>query len=148
MPKRYRLDRLEVPDLPGLTEAIGRLAMPEAVETVTRRAREVAPQSPKPHPNKLRDRIEGRIEDSGRKGIIAARAPHAHLVHDGTKSHLERAKKRAMVIPVTGGFVLRRTARHPGARAQPFLRRAAEDCREDLHRILRKAAERAMREGI
>jgi len=148
--KSYRLDKLEVPDLDRITPAIVRRAMPAIVEVVKDRARQLAPVSTKQHSNKLRDSIEGDVYDGGRRGEVAATAPHAHLVHDGTASHRITTRKRALAIytRAAGHVLLRKGAYHPGSRAQPFLAEAGRQSGPDIARALQEAGDHAVTEAL
>lgn len=99
-----------------------RQVMPELTQIVAERAREIVPR----RTGKLGNSIETRIEEDGAQGAIAATARHAHLVHEGTTRHPLRTTGRAMVVATAAGLLLRRSATHPGTRAQPFLRDALE----------------------
>lgn len=70
-------------------------------------------------------------------GPEAGKAPHAHLVHDGTRPH-EIILTQPLILGGTflpAGFVIQ----HPGSRANPFIARAAEATRSQVQSILRKS---------
>ena len=165
--KRFRLDRLEIPDLESIPVEARKRGMREAVKAVARIAREKAPDSGNAHEGgklgkkgKLKRSITYAVRKQGKQGIIRAKAPHAHLVHDGTRPHVIRAKSRAtagraaglftrrkaIAIPIGGRLVFRKEVRHPGARAQPFLTEAAEQGAEAVAQALRDAANAAIDE--
>jgi hypothetical protein len=61
------------------------------------------------------------------KGSVIATAPHAQFVHDGTQPHVIRARNAsALVFQVGGRTIFAKSVRHPGTRARPFLREAAD----------------------
>ncbi|AHB31703.1 tail assembly chaperone [Mycobacterium phage Bernardo] len=62
--------------------------------------------------------------DSG----VTAHADYARYVHDGTRAHVIRPRRPGGVLRFTvgGRVVYARRVNHPGTRARPFLRNAAE----------------------
>jgi hypothetical protein len=61
------------------------------------------------------------------KGEVVNRAKYAAAVHDGSKAHIIRArKKKALRFEVGGKVVFARSVRHPGSRGRPWLADAAE----------------------
>lgn len=58
------------------------------------------------------------------RGTITARAPYSLEVHEGTRAHIIRPKKIGgrLRFVVNGKVVYATQVRHPGARAQPWLR--------------------------
>jgi HK97 gp10 family phage protein len=164
--KQFRLDRLVIPDLESIPVETRKKGMREAVKTVSKIVRETAPDSGQAHTSgrkrdiKLKKSIRWGVRKQGRQGIVRATAPHAHLVHDGTRPHVIRAKsrasagraaglftrRRAMAMPIGGHLVFRKFVRHPGAKAQPFLTEAAEQGAEAVAQVLRDAANAAIDE--
>lgn len=80
----------------------------------------------------------GRLRASGRTAVReTARGPagtveypvdYAASVHDGTKPHIIRArKKKALAFEYQGRKVIVKSVRHPGTEGRPFLRQAAEE---------------------
>jgi HK97 gp10 family phage protein len=65
------------------------------------------------------------------------KAPHDHLVHEGTEPHSIVLTKPLQLGRVTlpPGFVIR----HPGARSQPFLSEALDATRTQSQSILRRS---------
>jgi HK97 gp10 family phage protein len=154
MPKKYRLDKLEVPSLEEAEPKIRRKVMRQAVKVVAIKARALAPDSGNSHrgmkmgvKGKLNRSIKYTVLDRGLTGKVAAKAPHAHLVHDGTQRHLIPAPKdldkRKRAFPLYAGG---RPVTHPGARAQPFLIEAEQQVHGEVERVLRDGAEEALRE--
>lgn len=61
------------------------------------------------------------------KGEVLNDAKYAEAVHDGTSSHTIKAKKKkALRFTINGEIVFARSVRHPGTKARPWLREAAE----------------------
>lgn len=140
--KGYTVD-FPAPD--HVSEELLRQVMPDLVEIVAERAREIVPR----RRGTLGNSIETRVEEEGARGAVAATARHAHLVHEGTTHHPLRATGRAMVIATGAGLQLRKSAEHPGTRAQPFLRDALEQSGPEILQALtgnEVALERAVKE--
>jgi HK97 gp10 family phage protein len=149
MPKLFRVDKLEVPDLDEVTTKVRRKVMRQAAKVVGLRARELAPDSgrKKPAARKLKKSIKWDTEDKGNVGVVKATARHAHLVHDGTRRHAIVARRAPfLVFDGYAGPVHVRAVSHPGTRAQPFLTKAAEQTRGEVERTLREGAEQALEE--
>lgn len=66
------------------------------------------------------------VTSIGPVGRVTTNVSYAQFVHDGTRAHVIRAKKRGGVLrfEVGGRVLYRPVVRHPGTRARPFLRRA------------------------
>ena len=90
--------------------------------------------------------LGARVERSGDRGIVYARARHAYLVHEGAAAHRipkagKARKSKHLVIPTAGGMVFRQSAQHPGTKGQPFLKDALEGSRAAVERVLREKGE-------
>jgi len=60
-------------------------------------------------------------------GKVVNRAKYAAAVHDGSKPHIIRArKKKALRFEVNGKVIFRRSVRHPGTSGRPWLVEAAQ----------------------
>jgi len=136
MPRKYRLDRLEIPELEEMTPKIRRRVMRPAARVVALKVRAIAPDSGRRHKSKLNKTIRYQVRRGGLEGVVAAKAPHAHLVHNGTRPH-------DIPIPRENPHTI---AHHPGARAQPFLLDAARQTRGEVEQVLRDGARAAMEE--
>lgn len=136
MPRKYRLDRLEIPELEEMTPKIRRRVMRPAARVVALKVRAIAPDSGRRHKSKLNKTIRYQVRRGGLEGVVAAKAPHAHLVHNGTKPH-------DIPIPRVNPHTI---AHHPGARANPFLIKAAELTRDEVEQVLRDGARAAAEE--
>lgn len=136
MPRKFRLDRLEMPALEELMPKIRRKVMRQAARVVALKVREIAPDSGVWHKRKLNKSIRYQTLSGGLQSEIVAKAPHAHLVHNGTRPHdipIPRKDPRVML-------------HHPGARANPFLLNAAEQTRNEVEDVLREGTEAALQE--
>ncbi|MHC9292059.1 hypothetical protein ACRCUN_06300 [Mycobacterium sp. LTG2003] len=73
---------------------------------------------------------EGPIAFTGPRtvsGSVHATADYALYVHEGSRPHLIRPRRaKALRFQIGGRTVFARLVRHPGVRARPFLRNAAE----------------------
>lgn len=93
----------------------------------------------------------GRLRASGRmkigviargpRGIVEYPVKYAAAVHDGTKPHeIKARKKKALRFEYQGQTVIVKSVRHPGTEGKPFLREAAiEIAREEGDRFLLRA---------
>ena len=147
MPKKYRLDRLEMPDIEAMEPKLRSKVMRQAVRVVALRARQIVPV----RSGKLKKSLSYGVLKGGLTGKVNARAkyaPHAHLVHDGTRPHDIRAKTPE-AAQSAWRFYHGSTAtvlHHPGARANPFLLKAAEDTRGEVEAKMREVAEQVLAE--
>ena len=146
--KSYRLDKLEMPDILALEPKLRAKVMYQGVKVITLYVRENAPDSGIRRKGKLNKSIKNRVRDYGRTGYVLAKAPHAHLVHDGTAPH--RIHARSKETARAGWRFYRgsvhRAVKHPGARAQPFLVEAGEKTRDDVEQVMAEVAEQVVAE--
>ena len=136
MPRKFRLDKLEIPELEAMAPKVRRRVMRPAARVVALKVRAIAPDSGRRHKSKLNKTIRYQTRRAGLEGVVAAKAPHAHLVHNGTRPH-------DIPIPRENPHTI---AHHPGARAQPFLLDAARQTRGEVEQVLRDGARAAMEE--
>lgn len=54
-------------------------------------------------------------------------APYAKFVHEGTKSHIIKAKKMKALANKKTGQIFGKKVNHPGTKANPYLLNAADD---------------------
>jgi len=115
----------------------------------------------------LRDSLDKKVKGYKARGTAVSvvghrsrRAPHAHLVHDGTKPHTIRAGFRTtstgQVRPSLGsqGFPPRalsnqrrffgKTVSHPGVRAFPYLQKATDRSRGEVLQKMGKKAKQIL----
>ena len=144
--KRYELDRLEMPELEAIEKVARRKVMYNAAKIIALRVRKIAPDSNRRHKGKLKRTIRYRAYANGLKSKVASKAPHAHLVHDGTKAHNIFAK-----TPETAKAnwrlyhgSTRSPVHHPGSKAQPFLLDARDQTREEVERGMRRDMDEAL----
>lgn len=132
------------PDLGEIPESLVRRAMPDIVRAVEEEARRQAPR----RSGQLREKIHGVVLPGGLTGAVQATSRHAHLVHDGTAAHaITAAPKGHLSIPSGGHLYVRQSADHPGAKANPFLDRAADESQSEVEGLLKAAADAEL-EGL
>jgi len=141
------LDQGEVPDLEGFATKFRRKIMYAASKVVALKARVLAPDSGIARKGKLKRTIRYGAQDRGWEGYVKTKAPHAHLVHEGTAPHVipappDTATARRAFPLYAGG----QAVQHPGARAQPFLVEAERQARPEVERVLREGAAEAVAE--
>lgn len=135
------------PEARGVSQALVKSLLPDMVELVARTAGANAPRGAS---GELAESIEGRVEEEGPRGVIAATARHAFIVHEGTASHPILVKEGpALSISAmnSGRPVLRKSAQHPGTKGQPFLTDAIEENKGAILAGL-SGNERALKEAI
>lgn len=76
----------------------------------------------------LRRSITSRAERGGDRGVVGTNAKHARPVHEGSKKHIIRPKK-AKALFWKGARHPVKLVRHPGNKANPFLKRAGQRLR-------------------
>lgn len=92
----------------------------------------------------LRSSIGSRFKNNGLTGIVEATAEHAAYVEYNTRAHIIRAKNAKYLRFKKGGQVhFRKSVKHPGTTAQPFMRPALEEERPHFIREMTEAARRA-----
>lgn len=146
MPRKYRLDKLELPDLEALEPIARRAAFRAGVKVVALWLRANVPDSGVKHKGKLNKSIRYNVQAGGLTAKIKATAPHAHLVHEGTKGprkvtlNTRSSEPKALNIP---GIGFRHSAVAGRMPANPFLLKAAEETREDMEQVIKEAVEAA-----
>jgi len=140
--KRYRLDRLEMPELLDIEPKIRAKALRQGARVVALKVREIVPVSNRNHKGKLKKSIGYSVTGHATKVKIKSTAPHAHLVHDGTKPHEIRARAKETARSGWRFYhgSMRRAVKHPGARAFPFFVEAAEQVRPEMETMITKVA--------
>ena len=107
-----------------------RAALPEVTKITRRvlnRARVLAPV----RTGRLRSsgRLDILITSVGPTGKVTFPVSYARFVHEGTRAHVIRAKKKKALKfkGRGGGFVFRKQVHHPGTRARPFVEQALQE---------------------
>lgn len=124
-------------DIGALGAAVGPILARKAA-SVTRRITAQAKQNAPVLTGNLARAIEpDPIKFSGPFRVetgVTARTDYAVFVHEGTRPHLIRPRTaRALRFDVGGRTVFAKSVHHPGTKARPFLRNAAEQvAREEL----------------
>lgn len=92
----------------------------------------------------LRSSIGSRFTNNGLTGIVEATAAHAAFVEFNTRPHIIRAKRAKYLRFKKGGqYHFRKSVKHPGTTAQPFMRPALDAERPHFIREITEAAARA-----
>lgn len=138
--------RVNLPNAAAVSRETLRALMPQMVEMVRD---EAVSNTPVGRTRNLVKSMFGRVEQGGLQGVVGAKAPHAHLVHEGTAAHAVTLHgARALAIPSGGHVVYRGSAEHPGSRANPWLKESLERSGDALAGMLRHAGEAALSEAI
>lgn len=116
---------------PGLLGAAVRPILQERAQRVTRRiATQARVDVPVKTGNLGRSIREDPIVFSGPFRVdtgVTAHAPYAAAVHEGSRPHIIRARNASVLhFKIGGRDIFVPEVRHPGTRARPFLRNAAE----------------------
>jgi hypothetical protein len=70
-------------------------------------------------------RMDIKVTSFGPTGVVTFPVRYAQWVHDGTRPHIIRARrKKVLKFRVGGQVIYRPLVHHPGTRARPFLERA------------------------
>lgn len=94
---------------------------------------------------KLRSSINSRFENEGMTGIVEATAAHAAFVEYDTRAHIIRAKNAKFLrFKMDGEIHFRKSVKHPGTKAQPFMRPAGEEERPHFEREMTEAVGRIL----
>lgn len=147
MPRKYRLDKLEMPDLEALEPIARRAAFREGIKVIALWLRANVPDSGVKHKRKLNKSIKYNVQAGGLTAKVKATAPHAHLVHEGTKEPRKvtlnaRRQEPAKALNIPGvGF--RHSATAGRMPANPFLLKAADETRDEMNKVLKEAVEAA-----
>lgn len=91
--------------------------------------------------------LQGTLE-----GVVSAGAPHALVLEEGSGRHGPKAApyrirakhRKALRIPIEGGYVFRREVWHPGVEARAYLAKALEQELPEIDRIFGDHAELAL----
>jgi HK97 gp10 family phage protein len=85
----------------------------------------------------LRRSITSRVDTSGKRGYVGTNVRYAQAVHEGTRARTIRPRSaNALAFRVGNARVVRKSVRHPGTKANPFLRRAFDKARPRVEREL------------
>lgn len=142
-----------IPDLANVGKDAAILALPAIVTAVKEQAKEEAPKKRGLSSKKsIVSRIGGKVRKPGIEGVVWSNAPHSHLIELGTKAHSLagiKGKKKGKVMRIFGsGDILRRSAQHPGSRANPYMERAIPNANRQIEQILQKAGDKVLQDSI
>jgi len=146
MPRKYRLDKLEMPELLAMEPIARKAVFREGLRVIALWLRANVPDSGVKHKGKLNKSIRYNVDSAGTMAKVRAVAPHAHLIHEGVRGHWTTLNKRrqpmahGLSIP---GIGFRTKAWHPGLRPNPFLLRAADETSDQVEGVMRAALQAA-----
>lgn len=107
-----------------------RATLPE-VTKITRRVLNRAKVLAPVRTGRLRSsgRMDITVTSIGPQGKVTFPVSYARFVHEGTRAHIIRArKKKALKFKTAGGTVIfRKQVRHPGTSARPFVEQALQE---------------------
>ena len=93
--------------------------------------------------------VEGSFSDGELRAKIVAgggTVHYARFVHDGTKPHeIKPKKRRALRIPTGTGFAFRKKVRHPGTAPRPFMTVARDAIAPQVPALVEAYLQRAIR---
>jgi len=147
MPKQYRLDKLEMPDILGMEPKLRAKVMRAAVKIARNAARELVPV----RTGRLKKALTYSVGRGGVTGKVKApkaKVPYAHLVHDGARAHAIHATSKESA---RAGWVWYRgsttkAVKHPGAHGTPYLVEAGERSRPEIEQAMREKAKEVLAE--
>jgi len=145
MAKQYRLDKLEMPDILAMEPKLRKKVMREGVKIAREQARQEVPV----RSGHLKKALRYSVGRGGVEGKVRApKAPHAHLVHDGTAAHTITATSKESARRGWKWYrgSIHRKVRHPGARAQPFLVDAGENARPEIEAAMARRGQEVLAE--
>lgn len=93
------------------------------------RTRRVASMAAEQAPGSMGSYVDWRVEEGprGLQGVVTCDHPAVNLVLQGTRPHLIRPRRASVLrFEVGGRVVFAKLVRHPGTRANDFMRRALE----------------------
>lgn len=133
--------------LPEKFERSMRLTMKKAVRNVRERARR--DHAFVTRTGVLERAIDSDVQERPLVGyvFVTRDAPYGKYVHEGTRPHeIRPRKKRALRWATGGGFVFAKNVMHPGTKADPFLKNALEGERDDVAALFKTAINDLARE--
>jgi hypothetical protein len=130
MPRKYRLDKLEMPDLVAVAPAVRKVVFRQGLKVIAEWLRAHVPDSGVKHKGKLNKSIRYNVKPDALTAVVKATAPHAHLIHEGVRGHW-------ITRHAPDGHVYN-WAWHPGLRPNPFFVRAGVETADQVEGVMRK----------
>jgi hypothetical protein len=154
MPKTYRLDKFELPDILAMAPKLRAKVMRAAAKIARNAARALVPTG---GTGALSKALTYSVNRSGTQAKVrvkksqgAGRKPetYAHIVHDGASSHQIHATTKESA---RSGWRLYHgsqytVVKHPGAHGTPFLTDAGEQSRSEIEAEMHRKAEEVLSE--
>ena len=146
MPRTYRLDKFEMPDILAMESKGRKKVMRRGLKVARNVIRALVPV----RTGRLRKALTYTVGRGGVTGKVRApKAPHAHLVHDGTQPHRIHAttKESARAGWKFYHGSTRTMIKHPGIRqGNPFMVEGGERARPEIEREMALAGREIMDE--
>ena len=134
-----------MPDILAMEPKLRSKVMRAAVKIARNAARALAPV----RTGRLKKALTYSVGRGGVTGKVKApKAPHAHLVHDGTKAHTIHAKTKEAARAgwqIYHGSI-HTMVKHPGSQGNPFLVDAGEESRPEIERAMVDKAKEVLAE--
>lgn len=98
--------------------------------------------------NLEREGIVTKVEGTVGTVMLNPSVPYAQYVHEGTKRHKIRIKKKRSLRWTDGdSFMFAKGVNHPGTESDPFLYEAAEAQEKHIQDVLNKSIDEALRKA-
>lgn len=126
--------------LPEKFERSMRLTMKKAVRNVREKARRE--HAFVTRAGVLERAIDSDVQERPLVGYVFVTndAPYGKYVHEGTRPHeIRPRRKKALRWATGGGFVFAKSVMHPGTKADPFLQNALDRERDDVVALFKTA---------
>ncbi|MEU3042275.1 hypothetical protein ABZ700_15210 [Streptomyces diastaticus] len=117
---------------PGALARLLRLRNGPVERRLRERTRRVADIAAREAPGSMGDYVDWRVENGprGLRGVVVCNHHAVRFVLDGTRPHLIRPRRRNVLrFQIGGRVVYSKLVRHPGTKANDFMKRALEQGR-------------------
>ncbi|MFD6128597.1 hypothetical protein ACFWC2_14645 [Streptomyces diastaticus] len=114
---------------PGALARLLRLRNGPVERRLRERTRRVADIAAREAPGSMGDYVDWRVENGprGLRGVVVCNHHAVRFVLDGTRPHLIRPRRRnTLRFQIGGRVVYSKLVRHPGTKANDFMKRALE----------------------
>lgn len=119
-------------------------AVEKIITKIERDAKRNAPVNKQGGGGNLRQSIRSKMTGPAR-GEIRAGANYAAAVHDGTRPHIIRIKRKKVLANRRAGQIFGKVVNHPGTRGQPFMADAVNSNLQYIDKQFGKAVEKVLR---
>lgn len=73
------------------------------------------------------------------KGEVDSKAKYSGYVHEGTRPHIIRAKRKKVLASRRTGQIFGKVVRHPGTKPNPYMKRALKKSEKRINTFFEKA---------